>query len=641
MRPETRSVRPRLSHAHARTPGRAAFSLFAALTVIVVFGCATPVGVRRAGESAAYRQINRSALNSARYSERTGAILRRYSLKDLFDDEPLIALQQLHAIASRDSRRDTLLALSELCFYLGERNHKARVGTDRIRAREFHLASAIYAYLYLLGPGEDPPPPSFDRFYRIACDLYNRSLARQLTEVKDWKPGAAENMMLPFGRVTLELRKYELAHAAGEYDRFLPADQYLIRGMSVRNRTGGLGAPMIAARRDATRGNLTVADSATLFLRASGDVRSLGAPGCKASLEIYSPLSTSQIEAEGQTIPLETDQTAALAYMLDNPFLWEMGGQLFRQGMSVLPPGIYPQQPYLQGRIPVVFVHGTMSSPVRWAEMVNTLRADPVIRQRCQVWLYLYDSGKPVVYSARHLRESLDAQIARCDPERKDPALRNMIIVGHSQGGLLTRLMVTETSQTLIQTLTGKSIDELDVTPKERDLLLRYGVFHPMPEVRSVVFMATPHRGSYLAGSVARGLTRHFLKLPGNVVQTGAELLRISARNDVPRRLMRGMPTSIDNMAPDHPALLALARLPFAPGVRAHSIIAIKGDEQPPKGNDGVVAYASAHLDQAASELVVASGHGCQNHPAAIEEVRRILLEVIAAQNASGPVVAD
>ena len=45
------------------------------------------------------------------------------------------------------------------------------------------------------------------------------------------------------------------------------------------------------------------------------------------------------------------------------------------------------------------------------------------------------------------------------------------------------------------------------------------------------------------------------------------------------------------------------------------------------EGRDGVVAYPSAHVDYVESELVVRGPHSCQNLPATIEEVRRILHE--------------
>jgi hypothetical protein len=85
--------------------------------------------------------------------------------------------------------------------------------------------------------------------------------------------------------------------------------------------------------------------------------------------------------------------------------------------------------------------------------------------------------------------------------------------------------------------------------------------------------------------------------------------------------------TSIDSMSPDNPSMLALAEIPLAPGIKGHSIIAVRGDGDPTKGDDGVVKYQSAHVDYVESEIIVRSGHSCQDHPVVIEEVRRILLE--------------
>ena len=90
--------------------------------------------------------------------------------------------------------------------------------------------------------------------------------------------------------------------------------------------------------------------------------------------------------------------------------------------------------------------------------------------------------------------------------------------------------------------------------------------------------------------------------------------------------------TSIDGMSPDSPVLKTLAVTPLAPGVIGHSIIAVEGDGDPELGDDGVVAYTSAHLDGMESEYIIRSGHSCQGHPFTIEEVRRILLEHLGTQ---------
>jgi hypothetical protein len=94
------------------------------------------------------------------------------------------------------------------------------------------------------------------------------------------------------------------------------------------------------------------------------------------------------------------------------------------------------------------------------------------------------------------------------------------------------------------------------------------------------------------------------------------------------RSLKDDIPRSTDNMDPDSQFIKTYASIPIAPGVIAHSIIAVVNPEDPKEDwNDGVVAYSSAHLEGVASELIVHSGHSTQEEPQSIEEVRRILLE--------------
>ena len=597
--------------------------------LLLAGGCATttPVGVNRLGDRLAYEQINRSTLNSRTYSSHTLAVLHRYALDKLADKDPLACIRTLHKIAGRDDRRDSLLALSEICFQLGRQGVRLGFGGERLGPMNLHIASALYAYLYLLGPGAEPPPSPFDRQFRVACDIYNRSLALALLEKKRHPKLNAQTVLLPVGKITLRPGVYELPFPVDSYESFTPADEFLVRGLSVRNRTGGLGAPLVASRNRPLEFPVGDASAATLFFRVEGGLAELEQGACRGQLDLYSPLTRHEILVNGQTVPLETDMTAQLAYVLENPALWSLGLKMFRLGQMPYPPDIYLAHPYERGKIPVVLVHGTMSSPVRWAELLNTLTADPRVREKFQFWLYLYDSGKPIIYSARNFQEALVAQLARCDPEGRDPALRNAVVIGHSQGGLLARLVSTDTGEAFIRQLTGKTVSELNLTPKESELVRRYGIFKPVPQVRCVIFISTPHRGSFRVGSIVRRLARTFIQLPQDVLQSSAELLTITARVRLPGPLANGISTSVDGMAPTNPALLALARIPLPPNVTAHSIISVKPDMQPPDGDDGVVKYASAHLEGVASECVVPSEHSCQGNPLTIEEVRRILLE--------------
>ena len=112
---------------------------------------------------------------------------------------------------------------------------------------------------------------------------------------------------------------------------------------------------------------------------------------------------------DGQQVPLETETTAALAYTLAESPVWqrEIGGFLQRMGAIDKGTQLASLMPYRPGRIPVVLVHGTASSPGRWAQMMNELGNDPRIGPRVQAWLFTYDTGNPIGYSAMLLRESL------------------------------------------------------------------------------------------------------------------------------------------------------------------------------------------------------------------------------------------
>ncbi len=589
-------------------------------------GCATPVGVTSAGRNYAYAQIDRSALDSRKVSSYTAVVLHRYNLDRMHAKSPARCLTELHQRSCTDNRRDTLFALSELSFQLGKANRTLTVGGRKLAPENWYAASAVYAYLFLLGPGGEAPPDSFDRRFRFACDLYNRSLGYVLAHREGRGSSGEVEWQLPVGSIVM-------ARGGGgsdfdvplkENESFVSADRFRIHGLSVRNRMAGLGSPIVIVRQKTVGRPLAAGSSATVFLRVQGGLSDFTEGTLRGKVEIYSAFARDHVEVDGRQIPLEEDLTTQIAYTLNNPAYWQVEKMLFRLGQAPFDPGIYPSQPYQPGKIPVLFVHGTMSSPVWWAEMWNTLMGDPTLRAKYQFWFYLYDSAKPVGQSAAHLRNSIDATVNEMDPDGKDAMLRQMVVIGHSQGGLLTKLTVTQTGEALIRAATGKTLAELKLSADEDRLVRRLAMFEPLPQVKRVVFISTPHRGSYQAGALVRKLARRFLSLPKQAMHTTSELLKLAPRIGPDVKLAS---TSLDTMSTDNSAMLALAEIPVTPPVKAHSIIAVKGGAIPPNGSDGVVKYSSAHIEDVESELVVRSGHSCQGNPTTIEEVRRILLE--------------
>jgi pimeloyl-ACP methyl ester carboxylesterase len=630
---------------------------FSGLIAFIGFGCATPVGVNKVNEETVYKQIDASALTSNTFSSYTAVVLHRYGLNESdFLNDPRQIISKLHKIACDDHRRDLLLCLSEMCFLAAWRAEAALENQfldareqyyypfesnaiqpphEPVNPRDYYLGSAVYAYLFLLGRGEEAPPSSFDRRFRLACDLYNRSLSNRMYFTNQKITFKDYILPLPVGEIHITFKTVEMPWNTDELEAVLPADAFEVHGLSVRNRISGMGAPILAVRKKGPGKPVSSAVPATVFIEVKGGIQDIQTGKCLGEVSIYSPKSMegNEIMVDGKSVPLEIDMTAPIAYSLNDPVLWNLGRNLMRFGRSQFEPGIYSIQPYEPGRIPIVFVHGTMSSPVWWAEMFNSLLSDLQVRQNFQIWLYLYDSGKPVALSAAHLRDSIQDKVRQCDPKGQDPALKNIVVIGHSQGGLLTRYTAIETGDAVLRAITGKSLDELDLTPQQMEIVNRYAIIHPLPEVRRVVFISTPHRGSILATDFVRRIVTRLISLPRDALQISTELFSIYERFSLEGKLKWSMArTSIDSMSPDNPALLAVADLPFPPGIKGHSIIAIKGDEKPPEGDDGVVSYRSAHLEGVESELVVPYGHSCQMQPLVIEEVRRILIEHLRDQ---------
>ena len=245
-----------------------------------------------------------------------------------------------------------------------------------------------------------------------------------------------------------------------------------------------------------------------------------------------------------------------------------------------------------------------------------------------QFWVYTYNTGNPVIYSAGILAEGLRKTVQELDPDGKDPALKKMIVIGHSQGGLLTKMTVIDTGTTIWDVAFNEPFEEVQASPETKEILRRSMFFTPVPSVKRVVFLSTPHGGSFLSGGWIGRLTSKFISLPFRLSDAMKEAVTLNPEVRGAVRSMKEIPKSTDNMDPKSRFVQMYNTFPIVPGVTAHSIIAVKNPKDPKeKWNDGVVEYKSAHIEPVKSELVVNSGHSTQDHPETIEEVRRILLE--------------
>ena len=593
------------------------------VVLLLASACATPISVTQADPITVHRDLTRTVLSAGEPSDFSQIILNRAGLFDQFGSDPEAVLWTLHAEVAAGRRGvNQVFALAELSF----------LHAERTKQRQYYFAAAIYAYAFLFPPAGTPAPEPYDPRFRNACDLYNRALTAAMQSKDGSRVEPAVGVLpLPFGEIDIAFDRAQTVWLDRILVDFVPVANLEVTGLRDRYRRAGLGAPVAASTVAGTaRVGLEIPPRvkvpATFFLRLDEPWAQLRARRLQGQLELYVTSDTEAVEIGGRKIALEAEPTASLAYQLSGAEVWdsELGGFLFGDLLrQKTPTQLGTLDPYRPGRIPIVFVHGTASSPARWAEMFNELQNDPRIRQRYQFWFFTYETGNPVLYSAMRLREALETAVTTLDPGRKDPALRQMVLIGHSQGGLLVKLMAVDLEQEIRAGL-RTTLENPGLSDETRDLMQRMTAARPLPFVRRVIFLATPHKGSYVAGNWLAHQVSRLVRLPGQVLRATEDVL---TRDPEFAIRFRGRLSSVYAMTPGSPLVTILAPAPLAPGVTGHSIIAVKGDGPFQQDTDGVVAYSSAHLDGMASELVVTSDHSVQQNPEAIEEVRRILLE--------------
>jgi hypothetical protein len=637
---------------------RAAVALVA-VGLALALGCRTPVGVSFEDPRRVQRELTANVLTSGRPSDRSLQFLQRAGLREAYERDPAGTLAQIHADLSERGDHRRLATLAELSFHY----------CGKSELRRYCAASAIYAYALLFPSGDEERLDPSDPRQRLAFDLYNRGLTEAFPRGDDHEISVQGGTYpLPFGTLEVAFDESELLWAGHRLGPFLAAADLGVRGLHNRYRVPGIGAPLSglvgpeveAAHVESERLLPGLHYPVTAFLRIDDPRAALGAGVVRSRLELFTPGESLRVEIEGHAVPLEYETTAPFADTLADSPLWGFELRGFFRGafrpfsaaatvatgavraaggvvetavvgtrpveLQTEDEGLLFLSPYQRGKIPLVLVHGTASSPGRWADLANELANERALWQRYQIWLFLYNTGNPVAYSGGLLRQALTNAVNELDPAGTDPGLHNMVVMGHSQGGLLTKLTVVDSGDVFWHIFSKEPLEDLDLSAPVREAIRRSAFFTPLPFVKRVIFLCTPHHGSYLASFSITGLLKDLIALPTNLTQISTELVLRNEDRLVARGLTR-LPTSIDNMTPGNPFLKALADLPIAPGVTAHSIIAVQGDGPLSGGSDGVVRYSSAHIEPVASELVVKSSHSAQANPATIREVGRILRE--------------
>jgi pimeloyl-ACP methyl ester carboxylesterase len=396
----------------------------------------------------------------------------------------------------------------------------------------------------------------------------------------------------------------------------IPTDQLDIHGtyFDQRETRSGLGAPVVAKRKADQVHELAATPhfyyAATVVARFEGS---------RCVLAIEDPLETETVRVGRRTFPLAAGFTSPLAMMLVEmqPAKLELP-RLLHPAKFAATTRIARLEPFDPNKTVVLVIHGLMSSPATWFPLINHLRGDEDVRRKYQFWFFSYPTGFPYSYSAAILRRELD------EVEKRHPLRSRMVVIGHSMGGCISRLLVTNSERRIWDQMFTVPPERMDVSPEHKHILTESTIFRNRPEIGRVIFISAPLRGAGLASSWLGHLGARLVRLPSDLIAIGREQARY-VKQAAGRQDLARFPDSVDTLAPDNDFVRALNSVPIQSGIPYHTICGDRGRGDAPNSSDGLVPYWSSHLAGALSEKIVPTHHNAHQDPQAIEEVHRIL----------------
>lgn len=612
-------------------PGRALLGLVGALAVLTA--CRDPVTLKPSAAPSSSPQPVEQLRGVDSLSRETQQLLRQYGLAEKLPRYPTAVVAVLGGLRRSELAHVAQAAEAEVAILAGLNTPESAPS----EAANWYLLAAARAFEFMFGGDltmmERAMDPRFQRMRRV----YNVAVGSYVSLLRQTPGGIrSHEQATSFELFQIDIKLGSDQLDPREADQLFVARELEIRGLRNRFRRNGLGAALVSLRvneqteaADRFYSPEGFVDPVTAVLEFGARVAGVVGQARAVTLSFYDPRETKVFRVGAHEVPLQADFTTHNAYIASISSLRGMG----RRGL--LNPdehdelmGLYLLEEYDPERIPVVMVHGLRASPLGWMELSNDLYGDPLLRSRYQIWHFFYPSALPYLYVGRVLRNKLEAIRVELDPEGDDPAMRSMVIVGHSMGGLVTRSVVCDSGLELWNAAFTVPPGKLRGSPQDLKWLRQMFIFNHEPYIDRVIFVATPHKGAERAASLLGQVGSRIVDLPEDLLEQ-AERVRLQNEGLITPQwrevIKKGPPDSIRALRPSNPLMQILGSLPVAPEIPYHTIMGNRGRDSGEPISDGWVDYESVHLEGAESELIVPASHDAHAHPAGIAEIKRIL----------------
>ena len=582
-------------------------------------------------------------------------------IPEIVDEQFLSTASELYLAKAMQLDKSSACTVSSITKHRSEDHQRQTQQTyDDCQTEQLKMLdkSIRYSYAYLFKTKRKPIDRIFDNRQVQIRDFYNQAIAKLVTisAQRSSVKKATDSVKIGNSIYNINLDQYQLLKNK-ELDRFISSYNLNFSGLRTINRRDGFGSefvavfpaseeksnnkyildPLNASYQTSINPNIHKARylSATIVARpvkAESVDDIINSPNI--TVQVMDPYRTENVDIAGKSYPLAANFSAPYGlWLAENNLGAAAYLSLIDREERLTMPHLYMLEPYNPNKKVIVLVHGLASSPEAWIALTNDIIGDSILREHYQVWQVFYSTNMPILESRFQIYALLKQAFGGLNPN--DPADKDAVLIGHSMGGIISRLLVSnaDISQSALSMMSPYQQAKLKKHPIVSERLK----IQPITNFDRAVFMSSPNRGTDFADLWFTRAARKIIKLPGAFLGAVTDTITnqdIDAK-DILTRIDKGLIQNGPSDLSHKSKFMALTEDINPPkGFVFHSIIGNKTNSKDPDVmTDGIVPYKSAHLDGATSEVIIKGGHSIQETPEAVLELRRILRQHLVDHN--------
>ncbi|WP_406565287.1 lipase family alpha/beta hydrolase [Acinetobacter chinensis] len=512
--------------------------------------------------------------------------------------------------------------------------------------------SIRYSYAYMFKTQRAPQDRIFDNRQVQIRDFYNLAIAKLVsTYTSRYKPTeVADTIVIGNSKYKIDFSKYPQLQGK-KIEQMISSYNLNFSGLRSINRRDGFGSEFVVVLPHSTAqqhekaqyiidplnhrypGGLNPNIHQAQYLattltaepaRASTVDEILNNP--EFEIKVYDPYKFEQISISGKSYPLAANFSTPYGLWLAETNLGKYAYlSLIDRDDRLTMPHLYMLEPYNPDKKVIVLVHGLASSPEAWIRLTNDIMGDKALREHYQVWQVFYSTNMPIIESRFQIYSVLTQAFGQLN--NSESAKKDAVLIGHSMGGIISRLLVSDADVTdkAMNLMNNRQLNRYRKLP----IVTQRMVMKDIPNFSRAIFVSAPHRGTEYADRWFTRAARKIIRLPGAFLSAIGDTLQNQNLDlkelvqQIDHGLIQNGPSDLSHASKFME--LTADIMPYK-GMTYHSIMGnITNSTDPDIMTDGIVPYKSAHLDQAVSEKIIKGGHSIQETPEAVLELRRIL----------------